>query len=200
MSNPPLTPASPAQPTDSAAQPSSPNSPEQFEIGEEYGTARKNLPPAGIVAICVVVVIAIVAIYSFTHRVKQHSTGAIDDLVFTAVPGQNMVMAAINVSLQNSEKKPIWIKSIQVGADINGQKLSDDAIPAVDAKRYIETLPDLKARALPLLAPETQINPGEKIAGTVLGTFSVGADAFAARKSLTVTVNPYDELPIVLTK
>jgi len=193
MSNPPLTPSSPPPPP-------APESQEKFDIGEEYGTARKSLPPAGIVAICVVVVIAIVAIYSFTNRVKQHSTGTIDDVVTTAVPGQNMVMVAINVSLQNNQQKPLWIKSIQVGADVNGQKLSDDAIPAVDAKRYIETLPDLKTHALQLLAPETQINPGDKIAGTVLGTFSVGADAFAARKSITVTVNPYDELPIVLTK
>jgi hypothetical protein len=193
MSNPPLTPSSPPPPP-------SPEPQEKFDIGEEYGTAKKSLPPAGIVAICVVVVIAIVAIYSFTNRVKQHSTGSIDDVVTTAVPGQNMVMVAINVSLQNNEKKPLWIKSIQVGADVNGQKLSDDAIPAVDAKRYLETLPDLKAHALPLLAPEMQINPGEKIAGTVLGTFSVSADAFAARKSLTVSVSPYDELPIVMTK
>lgn len=193
MSNPPLTPPSPPPPP-------APEPQEKFDIGEEYGTARKNLPPAGIVAICVVVVVAIVAIYSFTHRVRQHSTGTIDDVVATAVPGQNMVMVAINVSLQNNEKKPLWIKSIQVGADVNGQKLSDDAIPAVDAKRYIETLPDLKTHALQLLAPEKQLNPGEKIAGTVLGTFSVSADAFAARKSLTVTVNPYDELPIVMAK
>ncbi len=193
MSNPPLTPSSPPPaPT--------PESQEKFDIGEEYGTAKKNLPPAGIVAICVVVVIAIVAVYSLTNRVKQHSTGTIDDVVTTAVPGQNMVMVAINVSLQNNEKKPLWIKSIQVGAEVNGEKLSDDAIPAVDAKRYIETLPDLKTHALQLLAPEMQINPGEKIAGTVLGTFSVGADAFAARKSVTVSVNPYDELPIVMTK
>jgi hypothetical protein len=193
MSNPPLTPSSPPPPP-------TPEPQEKFDIGEEYGTARKSLPPAGIVAICVVVVIAIVAIYSFTNRVKQHSNGSIDDVVTTAVPGQNMVMVAINVSLQNNEKKPLWIKSIQVGADINGQKQSDDAIPAVDAKRYLETLPALKAHALPLLAPEMQINPGEKIAGTVLGTFSVSADAFAARKSLTVSVSPYDELPIIITK
>ncbi len=193
MSNPPLTPSSPPPAP-------SPEPQEKFDIGEEYGTAKKNLPPAGIVAICVIVVIAVVAIYSFTNRVKQHSTGTIDDVVTTAVPGQNMAMVAINVTLQNNEKKPLWIKSIQVGADVIGQKLSDDAIPAVDAKRYIETLPDLKAHALQLLAPETQINPGEKIAGTVLGTFSVSSDVFAARKSLTVNVNPYDELPIVLTK
>src|SRR5581483_7925210 len=187
MSNPPLTPSSPPPPP-------SPEPQEKFDIGEEYGTAKKSLPPAGIVAICVLVVIAIVAVYSFTNRVKQHSSGSIDDVVTTAVPGQNMVMVAINVSLQNNEKKPLWIKSIQVGADVNGQKLSDDAIPAVDAKRYLETLPELKAHALPLLSAETQLNPGDKIAGTVLGTFSVSADAFAARKSLTVSVNPYDEL------
>ena len=74
MSNPPLTPSSPPAPP-------TPEPPEKFDIGEEYGTARKSLPPAGIVAICVVVVIAIVAIYSFTNRVKQHSTGSIDDVV-----------------------------------------------------------------------------------------------------------------------
>jgi hypothetical protein len=33
-----------------------------------------------------------------------------------------------------------------------------------------------------------------------LVSFPVKADAFAARKSLTVTVTPYDELPVVITK
>jgi hypothetical protein len=31
-------------------------------------------------------------------------------------------------------------------------------------------------------------------------SFPIKADAFAARKSLTVTVTPYDELPVVMTK
>jgi hypothetical protein len=194
MSNPPLTPASPAQP------PPAPDSSADFNIGEEYGTARKSLPPARIVAICLGVVVAIAAIYSLTHRAHPLSSGSIDDVVAVQMPGQNMVMVAVNVSLHNNEQKPTWIKSIQVSADVNGSKLSDDAAPAVDARRYFESLPDLKQHALEVLTPEARINPGEKIAGTVVVTFPVSADVFAARKSLTVTVTPYDEVPVVLTK
>ena len=194
MSNPPLTPASPSQPS------AIPDAPTDFNIGEEYGTARKNLPPARIVAICVAVVAAIAAIYSLTHRAHPLSSGSIDDVVTAQMPGQDMVMVAINVSLQNNEQKPTWIKTIQVSADVNGQKLSDDAAPAVDAQRYFESLPDLKQHALQVLTPETRINPREKVAGTIVVSFPVTAEQFAARKSLTVTITPYDEVPVVLTK
>ena len=164
------------------------------------GTARKNLPPAGIVAICVAVVAAIVAIYSITHRAHPQSSGSIDDVFAAAVPGQNMVMVAVNVTLQNNEQKPSWIKAIQVSADVGGQKQNDDAVPAVDAQTYFELLPDLKQHALQVLTPEARINPGEKIAGTIVVSFPVTPEAFASRKSLTVTVTPYDEVPVVLTK
>jgi|SRR5215469_15085160 len=182
-------------PSQTAAEPST-----EFDIAEEYGTARKSLPPAGIVAVCVIVVVAIVAIYAFTHKAKAQSTGTIDDVVVVPVPGQDMMLTAINVSLQSHDQKPRRIKSIQVSADVNGNKMSDDAIPGVDAQRYFTAFPDLKQHALELLTTETRINAGSKLAGTVVASFPVKADAFAARKSLTVTVTPYDELPIIITK
>jgi hypothetical protein len=83
---------------------------------------------------------------------------------------------------------------------VNGNKLSDDAIPAVDAQRYFIAFPDLKQHALDLLTLETRVNAGSKLLGTVVASFPVKSDAFAARKSLTVTITPYDELPIVITK
>src|SRR5512140_2169522 len=193
MSNPPLTPASPAPPPN-------PDPQQNFDISEEYGTARKNLPPAGIVAICVVVVAAIAGIYSYTHRARAHSSGSIDGVFSTVVPGQKMVMVAINVTLQNGEQKPSWIKAIQVSADVGGQQQSDDAVPAVDAKTYLEGMPDLKQHALQVLTTETRINPEEKVTGTVLVSFPVTPEEFAARKSITVTITPYDEVPLVLTK
>lgn len=171
-----------------------------FDIAEEYGTARKSLPPAGTVAICVVVVAAIVAIYGFTHKAKAQSIGSIDDVVVVPVPGQDMVLIAINVSIESHDQKPRRIKSIQVSADVNGNKISDDAIPAVDARRYFTAFPDLKQHALDLLSLETRINAGSKLLGTVVASFPVKADAFVARKSLTVTIAPYDELPVVMTK
>jgi len=205
MSNPPLTPATSGQPaTPEPATPAQiPSAPEQqtdFNIGEEYGTARKSLPPAGIVAICVLVVVAIAAIYALTNRAHPLSSGSIDDVVAVAMPGQNMVMVAVNVSLQNNEQKQTWIKAIQVTADAGGNKYTDDAAPAVDAKSYFESLPDLKQHALKVLTTETRINPGEKISATIVVSFPVTADVFAARKSLTVTITPYDEVPVILTK
>jgi hypothetical protein len=172
----------------------------EFNIGEEYGTARKSLPPAGIVAICIAAVLAIAAAYALTHRAHPLSSGAITDIVSVEVPGQDMIMVAVNVSLQNNSDKPSWIHTIQASIDTGTSKLTDDAAPAVDAQRYFEAFPDLKQHALGVLTAETRMNPGDKLAGTVVVSFPVKASDFAARKSLTVTVTPYDELPVVMTK
>jgi hypothetical protein len=177
-----------------------PDRPTDFDISEEYGTARKNLPPAGILLICVAVVAVIVAAYVLTHRAHTVNAGSIDDVVAVQMPGQEMVMVAVNVSIHNNEEKPIWIKAIQVTADAGGSKQTDDAAPAVDAQRYLQAVPELKQHALNFLTPETQVNAMSKLTGTIIVTFPVKADAFAARKSLSVSITPYDELPIVMTK
>jgi hypothetical protein len=194
MSETPLTPPPPPQ-APSASDPAT-----DFNIGEEYGTARKNLPPAKIVAISLAVVAAIAAVYALTHRAHALSTGSIDDLVVVPIPGQEMVMVAVNISLHNNELKPTWIKSIKVGAEVGGHNITDDAAPAVDAQRYFQSIPELRQHALNLLAAETRIDAKGKISGTVVASFQVSADAFAARKSLTVTIVPYDEMPVVITK
>jgi hypothetical protein len=182
------------------AQPPVPDQPTDFDISEEYGTARKSLPPTRILLICVAAVAVIVAIYALTHRAHALSTGSIDDVVAVPMPGQDMVMVAVNVSLQNNEDKPIWIKTIQATADAGGSKQTDDAAPAVDAQRYFQAFPDLKQHALDLMTAETRISPRSKLTGTIVVSFPVKAEAFAARKSLTVTITPYDELPVVMTK
>jgi len=192
MSDPTVTP--PVQP------PVPPDQPSDFDISEEYGTARKNLPPVGILLICVAVVAVIVAAYVLTHRAHTVNAGSIDDVVAVQLPGQEMVMAAVNVSIHNNEEKPIWIKAIQVTADAGGSKQTDEAAPAVDAQRYLQAVPELKQHALNFLTPETQVNAMSKISGTIIVTFPVKADVFAARKSLSVSITPYDELPIVMTK
>ena len=193
MSSPSPTPPPPASET-------SPDQQNDFDIGEEYGTARKSLPPARIVAICIAVVVAIAAGYALTHRAHPHSSGSIGDIVSVAVPGQDMVMVAVNVSVQNNSQKPSWIHTIQASLDTGSNRLSDEAAPAVDAQRYFEAFPDLKAHALDILTTETRLNPGSKVAGTIVVSFPVKPDAFAARKSLTITITPYDELPVVMTK
>jgi hypothetical protein len=193
MSSPSTTPPSTPPPVPPADQ-------TDFDIAEEYGTARKSLPPAGIVAICLGIVAIIVAAYALTHRATAKSSGSIDNVVAVPMPGQDMVMVAVNISLQNNEQKPAWIHTIQATADVGGTKHTDDAAPATDVKRYFQVFPALNEHASMLLTSETRVDPGSKVAGTIVVTFPVTADAFAARKSLTVTVTPYDELPVVMTK
>jgi hypothetical protein len=193
-------PSSTPPPSTAETPPSAANQQTDFDIGEEYGTARKSLPPAGIVAVCVAIVVAIAAGYALTHRAHALSTGSIDDLVSVPMPGQDMVLVAINVSLQNNSEKPTWIHTIQAGIDTGSNKLTDDAAPAVDVQRYFQAYPDLKQHALDILTTETRINPGSKLTGTIVVSFPVTAEAFASRKSLTVTISPYNELPLVLKK
>jgi hypothetical protein len=196
MSSSSPTPPSPPPPSSPA-----PSGQVDFDISEEYGTARKNMPPAGIVAICVAVVAIIAAVYALTHRAHALSSGTIDDVVVVPVPGQDMVMVAINISLENQEEQSTVIRAISATADIAGNKLTDEAAPAVDAQRYFQAFPALKQHALNLLmTAQNRINPGGKLSGTIVVSFPVTADAFAGRKSLSVIVAPYDEMPIVMTK
>jgi hypothetical protein len=180
--------------------PDSPNEQTSFDIGEEYGTARKNLPPAGILAICIAVVLMIVAAYSFTHRAHALSSGSMDDVTAVAVPGQDMVMVAINITVHNNAEKPSWIHTIQATLDTGKDKHDDDASPAVDAQRYFQAFPALKQHAIAFLLPEARLDPQSKTSGTIVVSFPVTEDVFNARKTLTVTVTPYDELPVVITK
>jgi hypothetical protein len=172
----------------------------KFDIGEEYGTARKNLPPAGILAICIVVVLVIVGVYALTHRAHALSSGTMDDVTAVDVPGQNMVMVAINVTVQNNAEKPSWIHTIRATLDTGKDKFDDDASPAVDAQRYFQAFPALKQHAIAFLLPEARLDPKSKTSGMIVVSFPVTQEVFNARKSLTVTVTPYDELPVVITK
>lgn len=196
-SSPAPTAAAPVNQTSTAA-PSGPQT--DFNIAEEYGTARKNLPPAGILAICLVVVAIIVLAYSLTHRAHALSSGTIDNVVAVPVPGQDMVMVAVNVSLQNNSEKPSRIHTIEVAVDTPTGKFTDDASPGVDATRYLQAFPALKQDFHDFLETETLLNPGSKVAGTIVVSYPITADAFKARKSLTVTIAPYDEVPVVITK
>ena len=172
-----------------------------FEIGEEFGTAKKNLPSLKLVGIAVGVITVIAAIYSFVQRPQSSTTGSIDDMVFVEVPGQNQVMVAINVSFQNNGNKPYWIHTMSASLDSASGTSTDDAASAADFERYYQAFPTLRQHALAPLLPETKILPGGKASGTLIVTFPVTPEAFAARKQLRVVIQPYDQpVPLVLTK
>ena len=160
----------PPVPPSQVPQPSMPNlatpdSPTAFNIGEEYGTAKKNLPPIKIVVIPLVIIGVIAAIVALAQRPKSSATGFVGDIVSVEVPDQNTTMVAINVSVQNHGKTPYRIRTIQAALDASTGQFTDDAASAVDFERYFDALPALKAHALTPLIPETKIDAGGEASG-----------------------------------
>lgn len=173
----------------------------RFDIGEEFGNAKKNLPPVKIIFIGVGIIALIAIVASLVQRPHSATTGAIDDVVPVEVPDQNMVMVAVNVSFQNNGVKPYWIHTIKADLDTGSASFSDDAASPADFERYFQAFPALKQHALAPLEREAKINPGGRTQGTIIVAFPVTPDAFANRKSLKVTIQPYDQpVPLVLTK
>jgi len=172
----------------------------EFDIGDEFGTAKRNLPPAGIVLICIAAVAVIVGIFAFKERPKPQGAGAINFVVAAEVPGQNMVLAAITMTLRNTADKPLWIKSLQAQLTTADDKTFEDkSASAVDLDRYYQAFPALKESSEPAISPETKLLAGAQQRGTIIVSFKVTKEAFDQRKALTVKIQPYDQvLPVIL--
>jgi hypothetical protein len=184
---PPAAPAAPAGPT--------------INIGEEYGTAKKNLPPAKIVLICVAAVAVVIVIASFVKRAKPQANGSLDNVVAVEIPGQGSTMAALTFTLTNTSDKILYVRSLQGKIKAASGESSADAVSAVDFDRYFQAFPTLKNGVQPALSPEAKLQPGESVSRTIIVAFPVTLDAFNQRQSTSVVVQPYDQqLPVVLSK
>ena len=191
------TPTTPPQGTPPAA----PESRSSFRIGEEFGTAEKNLPPTRIILIGVGTILVGVAVLAFFQRPRPSASGSIDQVVSVEIPNQGAVMAAVNVSFRNNGEKPFWIRTIQAELQTGSNNYTDDAASAVDFDRYYQAFPALKQYAIEPLQREAKIEPGAQARGTIIVSFPVTPDAFASRKLLKVTIQPYDQpVPLVLSK
>jgi hypothetical protein len=192
------TPVPPPQPKPEApAVPAGPT----INIGEEYGTAKKNLPPAKIVAAAIAAVVVIVIFASFLKRDKPQASGTLVNVAAVEVPGQNSTMVALTFSLHNTSDKILYVHSIQSSLKAPSGDATADAVSAVDFDRYFQAFPALKIGAQPALPPETKIQPGEIADRTIIVNFPITLDAFNQRKSVSVVLWPYDQnLPIVMTR
>jgi hypothetical protein len=179
-----------------------PNSQTDFRIGEEFGTARRNLPPAGIVLLCIAVIALILGGLAYFNRQKPQGAGSIDFITAVEVPGQNSTMVAVTLTLHNSGEKPLWIHTLKARlTDADGKTFDDEAASSVDFARYFQAFPALKENTQPALEPEAKLLPGAEQKGTIIVSFPVTKESFDKRKSVTVTIQPYDQpLPVVLTK
>ncbi|HEY1659045.1 MAG TPA: hypothetical protein VGG14_11910 [Candidatus Sulfotelmatobacter sp.] len=171
-----------------------------INIGEEFGTAKHNLPPVRILLAAVAAVVIIVAIVAFLQRAKPQAAGTIVHVAGVQIPGQNAVLVALTFSLRNPGEKSLWVHDVKGKLVSSGGEQTADAVSAIDFDRYYTAFPELKVGTQPALSPEDKLHPGEQVMRTVIVSFPVMIDAFNQRKSVSVVIQPYDQpVPVVLT-
>ena len=194
-SNPEASPILPASPASAAQRGPT------IHIAEEFGTAKRNLPPLKVLLLTTAVILIVVGIYSFLHRAKPQGGGSLDDVTAVDLPNQNAVLVALTFTLRNAGEKALWVHDIQGKVVTSSGELSGEAVSAVDFNRYYQAFPALKADAQPALAPEDKLQPGQEIKRTVLVSFPLALADFKDRRSVSVVIQPYDQpVPITLTK
>ena len=190
----------PARTPAKTAQPAAQRGP-TIHIGDEFGTAKRNLPPVKVLLIALAGVLVIAGVISFLQRAKPQAAGSLDSVAAVQIPNQTASLVALTFTLHSSGERPLWVRSIQAKLTATGGEQTSDAVSAVDFDRYYQAFPALKATAQPALSPEDKLQPGQEIKRTVIVSFPVTLDAFNQRKSVSVIIQPYDQpVPVVLTK
>lgn len=172
-----------------------------INIGEEFGTAKRNLPPAKIVLLTIAAVAVVVLIASFLKRAKPQAEGSLDNVAAVEIPGQGSTMVALTFTLHNTSDKILYVRSIQGVLKTDTGVSTADAVSAIDFDRYFQAFPALKNGAQPALSPENRIQPGESVSRTAIVVFPMTLDKFNARQGVSVSIWPYDQqLPVVMAK
>jgi hypothetical protein len=193
------TPPRPSAPPDAAA--TSPQRGPTINIADEFGTAKRNLPPLKPLLLTTAAILVIVAVVSFFQRAKPQGAGSLDAVTAVGLPGQNTCLVALTFTLHNSGRKSLWVHDIQGKLVTSSGIASSDAVSAVDFDRYYQAFPALKANTQPALSPEDKLQHGEEVKRTVIVGFPVTLENFNQRRSVSVVIQPYDQpVPVTLTK
>jgi len=172
-----------------------------ISIGDEFGTAKRNLPPAKMVLLAIGAVLVVVAIASVIKRPKPQGSGSLDNVVPVEIQGQSSTMVALTFTLRNTSEKIFYVHEIQAKMKTADAESTSEAVSAVDFPRYFQAFPALKNGAQPPLVPEAKLQPGEEVKRTVIVAFPVALQAFYRRQSVSVVIQPYDQqVPVTLTR
>lgn len=164
---------------------------------DEFGTAKRNLPPLAPVAIAIGIVAIVVAIIAYTQRAKPTAQGNINGVWFSQPANMTSPMILVEVTLRNIGEKTLYIKEIKATVKTDQGDQSDEAASASDYGRYLMAYPALYGHSRPLQV-EMKIPPGAEQKGSVMISPPITQQQFDARKDLTVTIEPYDQKPIEL--
>jgi len=153
------------------------------------------------VLIAIGALLVVVLIASFLKRAKPQASGTLDTVTAVEIPGQTSTMVALTFTINNTSDKILYVRSLQGSIKAPSGEATAEAVSAVDFERYYQAFPTLKNGVQPALPPETKIQPGEKVARTIIVVLPITLNAFNLRTSTSVIVWLYDQtVPVTLTK
>lgn len=165
-------------------------------ITEEFDSFKHTMPSAGPVIVGLALLAVAIAAAVYFLRPVPIASGSIDRAFAIDVPGQNLALATVQISLQNVSKKPIFLKDVKIAIRTANGEFSDDFASVSDFERYFQAFPELRQNSIAGLMREARIAPGEKVSGSVIVSFPVSKELFDSRQGMTATVYFYDRRPV----
>ena len=167
---------------------------------EEFDSFKHTMPSAGPVIIGMVLLAIAIGAAAYFMRATPVASGSIDQAFAVNIPGQDLALATVQLSLTNLAKKPLFLKNVKITIRTGKGEFSDDFGSVSDFERYFQAFPDLRQHSIAGLTRETRIAPGGQISGSVVVSFPVTKESFDSRQGMTATVSYYDQRPIEIKR
>src|SRR4051812_9490570 len=179
--------------------PTPPQTPRAKSSYEELNAPERSLPPIVPILIAAVVVAIVVFIIVRTNRPVTPATGFIVRSFYVEQNSKDRVLVGIEVHIKNGSEKPIYVKDVVVKVTpATGDELTDTPAPPNDVPRYYHAYPALKQSNAEWIGDNTKLLPGEERDALFIVGYQINADTWNQRKGLEVTINLYDQKPLVL--
>jgi hypothetical protein len=167
---------------------------------EEFDSFKHTMPSAGPVVIGMVLLAVAIGAAAYFLRAKPIGSGSIDQAFAVNVPGQDLALATVQLSLTNISKKPLFLKDVKITIRTGRGEFSDNFGSVADFERYFQAFPELRQHSIAGLVRESRIAPGGQLSGSVVVSFPISKDMFDNRQAMTATVSYYDQRPIEIKR
>jgi hypothetical protein len=170
-------------------------------LGEELTKGSSHVVWASLIA--VVVVTAAIAVYVITGQKPPAATGEIEqvwvhpqhtetsgfDANGAPMPKESadQVYVFALVKLHNQSDKPLFMRNILANATLDDGIHSSYAATATDYNRLFLAYPNMPVPHGKALSPQTTIDPGQTVEGTIASAFRLTKQEWDARKDLNFT-------------
>lgn len=165
---------------------------------EELDSPSRSLPPVVPVLIAAVIVGALIFFVVRGNRPVTPASGTITRTFYVEQNTKDRVLAGVEVSVKNGSDKPIFVREVEVKVTAPNGEFTDSPAPGSDVPRYYQAYPALKQSNADGMPNNTKVMPGEQRDGLFIVGFPLTKEQWEQRKSLQVTINLYDQKPLII--